>query len=63
MSEIIELWGKPIENNQKNHIKALKVQEECELKIFRQNKNKVFSEIINKEENKIEKQDKKSKGE
>ena len=49
MSEIIELWGKPIANNQKNHIKEQKVQEECELKIFRQNKNKNFSEIINKE--------------
>ena len=62
MSEIIELWGKPIANNQKNHIKAQKVQEECELKIFRQNKNKNFSEIIIKSEKEVEK-NKKSKGE
>ena len=62
MSEIIEMWSKPITNNQKNHIKEQKVQEECELKIFRQNKNNNFSEIINKEEKEVKK-NKKSKGE
>ena len=62
MSEIIEMWGKPIANNQKNHIKEQKVQEECELKIFRQNKNKNFSEIIIKSEKEVGK-NKKSKGE
>ena len=62
MSEIIEMWSKPITNNQKNHIKEQKVQEECKLKIFRQNKNKNFSEIINKEEKEVKK-NKKSKGE
>lgn len=62
MSEIIEMWGKPTTNNQKNHIKEQKVQEECELKIFRQNKNKNFSEIIIKSEKEVKK-NKKSKGE